>query len=394
MSAIVRDLPAADLAYEVAPPEYEYPFLKYGDSTAFVLTRFYKQTIAGWNADRLAGRFIPGLATDTGHPEAYLMEESKPTRSQSGMVQFTRTFARLPEEQVYFSSASINKPAFPTNDYSGAYVDSTSVTAIANVWSAAVTSDSISSRVVTGGTFTVTYKTSTTAALNYNDDAATIAAAINALADLVTDATTVSCVQQLTTAGMNRLQVNRATGSANFIGALSWTPSFTPANVVAESITSAQANFYAAPDALTITEVGHGLTSGDAVRGYSTTPSGGGTLATVTVTGADTFTIPVASALSVPNPVYYRFMLRSYTPGTDRVATRITEAYYLPAVTPGIASPTDIPMPDVAINDAQLLAIVIANQTGWRDYDAEPLARWRDWPIYMSKRIEINADNL
>lgn len=392
-SLIVRDIPQpADLPFEVAPPEYEYPFLKLGDSTAFVVTRFYKQTITGWNADRLAGRYIPGLATDTEHPEAHLMAESKPTRTQSGMVAFDRTFARVPQDQVSYSSVPINKPAFPSNDYSGAYVDSTSTTSIANVWSAAVTSDTVGTRVPTGGTFTVTYKTSTTAALAYNESAANVATAINALADLITDATTVTVLDQFSVEG--RIRITRSTGAGSMTDMSVNRGSLTPTCAVAETETSATSTYYAAPATIEVTEAAHGLVTGDQVRYYSTTPSGGGTLVTITKTGDNTFTIPTSDASAPPNPVYYRYLLRTYTPGTGRVVTKITEAFYLPGITPGISTPEDIPLPDVAINDAQMLALVINSATGWQSYDSDPIARWNDWPIYTQKRIEINVDNL
>lgn len=82
--------------------------------------------------------------------------------------------------------------------------------------------------------------------------------------------------------------------------------------------------------------------------------------------------------------------LRDYTPGTDRVGIRFTQKFYLPGVTVGIASPTDIPLPALLLNDADFLAAVIATPTGYLTYDADELDRWNDWPIYTQTLQEIN----
>lgn len=111
MSTILRDLPAGDQAYEIAAPEFEFPFLANGDNRSFILTRRYKQTVAGWTADRFAGKFMPGMAKDDTYPQAYLVAESKPQRTATTLCEFTRTFAVIPEQQVDYGSLSLNKPS-------------------------------------------------------------------------------------------------------------------------------------------------------------------------------------------------------------------------------------------------------------------------------------------
>ena len=343
----------------------------------------------------LAANYVPGASNITA-PHAntqYLVSESELTLDNA-VGRFTRTFSEVPGPQTYYSTIVLNKPAFPTNDYAGAYVDSTSETAIANVWSAAITSDSVGTRVATGGTFTVTYKTSTTAALNFNDSTATVAAAINALADLVTDATTVSVLDRFSVEG--RIRITRATGAGSMTDMSVNRASLTPTCATADVETSATSTYYAAPAAIEVTEAAHGLITNAQVRWYSTAPSGAGTLGTITNTGANTFTLPTSDASSPPNPVYYRKLVRTYTPGTDRLLAKITDTFYLPGVTANITTPEDIPIPSLAINDTQLLALVVGSATGYQNYDAEALTGWptEDSPIYKQRLIQINVDGL
>lgn len=86
--------------------------------------------------------------------------------------------------------------------------------------------------------------------------------------------------------------------------------------------------------------------------------------------------------------------LRDYTPGSDRVGCRFTQRFYLPGVTGGITTPADIPMPATLINDADFLAAVVANLTGYLTYDADELTRWNGWPIYTQTFTEINMANV
>lgn len=344
----------------------------------------------------LAANYTPAAAnaTATHSNTQYLVAESD-LSVEGGLARFTRTFCEVPGPQVYYSTLVINKPAFPSNDYGGAYVDSTSTTATANIWSQYVTSDAIATRVINSGTFTLTYNTSTTAEMAYNESDANIASAFNALADAVSDGVTVSVQNDLDTASDNELTLTKLTG-AGLSPLTSWTPNFAAGTVTNTSVLTSQAKFWAAPNVVTITETAHGLTTNAQIRYYSTTPSGAGTAATVTNVDANTFTIPTTSASNVPNPVYYRTLLRTYTPGADRVLAKITETFYLPGVTANISTPEDIPIPNLAINDTQLLSLVVGSATGWQDYDADPLKGWPNdaSPMYVQRVQQINVDDL
>jgi len=91
--------------------------------------------------------------------------------------------------------------------------------------------------------------------------------------------------------------------------------------------------------------------------------------------------------------VFLANYLRAYTPGVARLGSRVTDTYYLPGFTPGIVTPSDIPIPAPAINDAQMFALVAGSATGFQTYDADPIQFWRA-PIYVQRVIDIDLDDL
>lgn len=124
--------------------------------------------------------------------------------------------------------------------------------------------------------------------------------------------------------------------------------------------------------------------------------SGGGALHIVnSVPDANNFTY-FANASSYFTRIGYRTLQRTYTPGTDRVLTKLTDKFYLPGVTAGITTGADIPVPDVAINDVQLLNLIVGSATGFQNYDAEPVTAWpsEPSPIFRQRFIQIDVDDL
>jgi hypothetical protein len=376
---------------EQGAPREKYPFRGNNDRNSIILEQDFWQTDATFRPEAMATR----------HPEirdVYLISESDRMRILGDVVQFTRKHARVPTPQVTYGSEVINKPAFPTNDYNSAWVDSTSSTATANIWSAALAATV--SLYPGGGTFTLTYVanfgagiSSTTAALNWNDSNATIKAALEALASSIADSNTYTVTGSVASGS---LSVARA-GGASWNGSQFTTnsASLTPASISSVEGSSELAVMRYARTSINFQRTNHGLTAAQAIR-PNTTTTGGGTATTVaTVPDADNFT--VANADTTPDAwAYYRTLLRTYTPGVDRVVARITDTFYLPGITPGITTPADIPTPDVAINDTQLLTLITNSATGFQTYDADPLARWPDplSPIYVQSITAINVDNL
>lgn len=89
-----------------------------------------------------------------------------------------------------------------------------------------------------------------------------------------------------------------------------------------------------------------------------------------------------------------RSYLRAYTPGTDRVGVKLSQAFYLPGVTAGITTPADIPIPSPLLNDLELVNSLLVNLTGYQTYDSTTLAQWMGSPIYTQTAIQINMADL
>jgi hypothetical protein len=332
------------------------------------------------------------LSTDPADNTQYLLQESE-ISVEGGLGRYSRTYCKVPGDQVDYSSLVITKPAFPTNDYAGAYVDSTSANTTANVWTPVISATI--SAYPTGGTFTVTFKTSTTAALNTTDSAATIAAAINALASVVADGFTVSVTNNLTTSGT--LVFIRATGGYSFLAG-NWiigSGSITPSVTASASTASNSFTFSCARISPNVNKTAHGVNVNAYVRMMDSSTGGGALHIVDSVPDANNFTY-FANTSSYFTRTGYRTLQRTYTPGTDRVLTKLIDRFYLPNVTAGIYSGADIPVPDVAINDAQLLNLIVNSATGFQNYDAEPVTAWpsEPSPVFRQRFIQIDVDDL
>lgn len=383
-------MPYSDGTYTSAvqngPKQTFYPFIN-----AAVKDNVTKGTIRNYVV--LPNSYTPlaALSTDPDDSTQYLINESDLV-IESGIARFQRTYCKVPTDQVDYTSLVITKPAFPSSSYNNCYIDSTSSTATANVFSTII-SATISS-TVTGGTFTITYKTSTTAALAYNASDATIAGAVNGLASVITDGLTFSASNQLTTAGTWQLTIQRTAGIGYDNTNMSWTPSLTPTATVSTSRLTDFVYFKAWRSTWNVLKTGYGLANNSLVIINPTTVY---QKQAITVIDSDNFTVDAPSSVATgTGPNGYRYFLRTYTPGTDRVLSKNIDKFYLPGVTGGISSGADIPVPDVAINDVQLLNLITGSATGFQNYDAEPVTSWPTSlsPIYRQRLIQINVDNL
>jgi len=350
----------------------------------------------------LPGSFTPAsaLSTDPDDATQYLIEETE-LAVEAGVGRFSRTYCKVPGDQVFYSSLVINKPdaadygtllrasivdytdgaavsAGPAYSYGGSYFADDSVFPI--------TTCSGTRTLPTGGTFTLTYKTSTTAALAYNESAANIAAALNALAAVVSDGLTFSASGQISTGQVDlTITVGSTATSVTGNGA---------------SLTAAAAgSIFTYRPSTTSQTIRVGSRATISAHGFAGTEN-------LLVDGAATSLFPPSLWAVVDSntiATYYDASfstvgakLRDYISGTDRVLTRITDSFYLPGVTPGITTGADIPVPSVAISDTELLTLIAAEATGFQTYDAEPIAQWPadPSPIYRQRIIAIDVDDL
>lgn len=339
---------------------------------------------------------LAALSTDPDDSTQYLIEETEP-QIDSAIARWQRTYCKVPGDQVIYGSRVITKPNPSTLGTAiGSLIDyrtsgSTSNLGIAvsylgklwgnnEVYSISSTTGSVTS--ATGGTFTLSYKTSTTAALNYNDSGATIATALNALAAVVADGVTFTVANYLNlTPASLVLQVTAgATSSPVTMNGASLNPTASRTSFTA--ISGVNQYVYIAGRA---TIASHGFNTSNAL--CITYGSGGFLLSSSQWSSIDSNTIAYLPATaSITGAGQF---LRNYTPGTDRVGTKNTQKFYLPGVTIGITTAADIPIPSTLLNDADFLASVVANTSGYQTYDANELTTWRG-SIYTQTLTDIN----
>jgi hypothetical protein len=368
-----------------------------------------------------ATRSILAPDRDAKDPMAYLVIEENPQVQNSKAFQIDRQFARVPLQQVRSSTMPITKPV-ATNQATGditVYKQSANnivatpigsgssyyngyIFAVDNtVYGLLKAGTTATITAVASGQFRVKYKSSTTGNLNYNAADATIAAAINALADVISDGIVVTASNQFLT-GQAQLLIALTTGS---------TSSFfiVDANSFNAASNSLFTDFVNATQQ--VIQVGYRSTINS--HGFSPTadllcaanPTAGGNMAVLkpqnvaltqgswAVVDANTIAFSLTAAASLAFFNSFGTYLRAYTPGPDEVEIQIVEDFYLPGVTHGITTAADIPVADPLINDAAFLAAVLANPTGYLNYNADPRSNWKG-PIYVQAQRKINMANV
>ncbi|NBW14598.1 MAG: hypothetical protein EBR82_42025 [Caulobacteraceae bacterium] len=140
-----------------------------------------------------------------------------------------------------------------------------------------------------------------------------------------------------------------------------------------------------------VTWASHGLAGTEtiAINGFNNSSGDYGQIASGDYSVINANTIDILGKNWGANVTLASEYFRAYTAGTDRVGTRNTQKFYLPTVTSGIATAADIPIPSTLLNDADFIASVIANTSGYQTYDATELATWRG-PIYTQTLTDIN----
>lgn len=386
---------------EVGRARIEYPFKANGDLVTKTITRSYKQA---------PGYFTPTPlgSADLQFPDCYLVSESDPVATQTNLDSFTRTYANVPAPVVVYSSQAITKPNPSTlgtskgtlTDYTTLFSGSSLGTAYA-YGSSLFANNLVFSRIVvsgtrtvaTGGTFTLTYKANTTAALAYNASFATIDAALNGLASVVSDGLT-SATSNGGFSVTGQFQINWTAGStttAVTCNAASLTPS--ACTIAFGSVQSSTVQLVGIATRAIATA--HGLaSSGNLICSTSSSDTGQALLPYGTQWSVvDANTLAVASSYVQTNPAYVGQQTRAYTPGTDRVGIKKTKTFYLPGITSGISTPADIAIPSPLLNDAEFFAAAVATTSGYLTYDSSALEIWMG-QIYAQEATAINMADI
>lgn len=346
---------------------------------------------------------------------AYLVYERSPVNYTSSVAGIERKFSRIPTTETAFpGSRYIQLPAL-ANDYgTGSTIPVQSYptlvdvgTGVYNTGAAAIFTDYHQSlfgavkiptaKVIgyaTGGTFTLTYGANTTAALNWNDSGATIAAAINGLASVISAGLTASVSNVLSTVTGGDLIITWTVGSTSVPVTMNGSLTITTSNHPTTQIDSVTQQDILLPDHLTVTS--HSFNTGVSL---ATLIDRAGTPGIVVVATAnwgsiDANTLWVPTAGSGNNYIAVGPFARSYVPGqTYLLRVKQPELFYLPGVSTGITTPADIPVPADLQNPADFVSAILT-LTGFQTYQSEGPASWMGTLIYRMAKIQINLDDL
>lgn len=380
----------------------------------YIATTDASRTVSSPEVDSVAN-------TNQPDPFAYLVEEGNPANETSTLAKVVRTYARIPGPQVTYSSRNITKPVAPNQSTgtltfyrqdtssdlfvavgTGSYYTGYLLPANYEVYRALKSGTHTGAVVATGGTFTVTYKTSTTAAQNYNATCTSVATAINALADVMSDGLTVTVngnVGNIFSALTNvSIAVTVGTTSSRFtVNAASLTgvtvaKAFTQINSTIQQQVYLAANF-----AVTSHGFNTAVTLALAKSTVATASTDVGIFQPVVSWSSVNANNIAIIPLSINGGAISGYSLlgdyvRTYTPGVTQVSSRITETFYLPGVTTGITTSADIPIVDPDISDQAVLAAILGS-SGYSTVEFSGPDQWLG-PIMMTTNTEVDLDDL
>lgn len=253
---------------------------------------------------------------------------------------------------------------------------------------------------ITSGTFTLTVLGETTGAIAYNASLATIQTAINALTNVTARGGVI-----VSGAGFAGGQMNFTFTFANTPALSASGASLVPSGssvfcaVLSSDGRTQSISFTALPSTVRnlVASTAHGITIADDIL---LTNSGGTTHALA----AGSFAVPNASTLELASGSGLLSTAGTFTAVGKRTGTtytaglkltrikRVTD-FYLPSVTPGIATMDDIPLPAFQGDDASLLAAIFAGSPSI-NYEVGELAQWRESPILSRTIVTLNAAQL
>jgi hypothetical protein len=387
-----------------------FPFLQNGDVASCIYSRallvrqpYYVPLAVGTERDNV---------WEGGDPNAYNMPDGAIEPVGIGdLVRFSRNYARIPQTQVTYPGSRYFPLPTVQNDFGvETSIPVTKYPVIAEVGTGAVnlaagaiytdyqrslygpikTCGTKTPGFASGGTFTLTFGANTTAALNWNDSDATIAAAINGLASITAAGLTCSVSNALATVTGGDLIITWTVGTTLTPVTMNSSLTLSASNHPTTQISSLTQQDILMADNIAIS--GHGLNT--ALQ-----------LAVATVAADELFIYPTAYWGSVDantiwtpstgttNPLAYVATFKmSYKTGTTLLlSTRVTSRFDLVGVT--VASVTAIPV-SIGLQNPDDFLYALANLTGWQDYETAGPAFWLNGPIYETAVTAINFDNI
>jgi hypothetical protein len=417
-ASTLLDLPygAGAQPIEHGQPVPSYPFLSAGDRGTAVYTRRYWQRPANYRPGALgADKDLPPPFPEPGaiyDPQAYLIAESPPESGPTGLIRFTRTFARIPPLHYNPAGGLFSRPVLHDIVSGSTYAVSFDAGATSHLF-ASRKAASFSGEPPIPGTVennTPGVLDGTTITVTSNNSTQTFQA--NASDATIRDAVSNSIVGNTTLANANSLPIVRnlgefrmdapansiilkelisssssievSVGSGRALGVSQTGPIFVirAANRLAESIR-------------TIASSGHGGVAGDRVALWNEARLFG--TATVISVTTDALTVELDVAPGKNDVVTHLQFAKNGTRianGTVPPSARTAHRFYLPGVSPGITTMADVPNFTPVTDPVSWLATVIAylaapSPNTYAILETDALRRWLDGPILEKVVTEI-----
>ena len=257
---------------------------------------------------------------------------------------------------------------------------------------------------ISGGTFTVSLFSNTTSAIAYNANVATVQSAINALSNVQLRGNVVVTSSGLTTILNNTNSV--ASFSVGFSNnaftsnAISLTPAGSSITVSKTDGTIGRTQNVALASSSatrTIYATAHEIDAGETIYLRNSASVFANIAASkVTVIDANTIQLSVASSDSWASVASFTEIgprtKVGYTPGSSVIRSTTTTDFYLPGVTSGITTASDIPIPVDESSTATFLQAVFSGQDNVNVRVGE-LRQWRG-PILQVDRTSVNSSDV
>lgn len=335
-------------------------------------------------------------------PTTYLYEGSQylafPTTPSGGTVfdiQVNTPFSVLDAAIIgtagYFTNSVYFTPAFADEIYNPASYGGSG-------FFVRKTISAVTVGYATAGTFTLTYKSSTTAGMAYNASTATIQSTLNALASVIADGITFTCTGGTgtpltdTNGGNFTLTRSVATAAVSPVTMNSSGLTCTTNNTSYRGVLETSTESYLLTD--TFTSASHGFSASNRLL-YGATA-----FLIYRIAAPGSWAVIDANTIGVPTSgqsLVYEFAgsnSSGYSGGTALVRTRVKRNFYLPGVTIGITTVSDI-QPEIGLQqNSMALLNAIGAGGGFQTYQSNGPKPWPEAPqIYIVDALQIVPDD-
>lgn len=411
MPSIARELDYTT-PQRIGRAEPDYPFEQFGDYATFVLVETYKQTRAGYLADKAANLYRPGSVTHPDYPDAWLCSTSKPVTTTTGLYQFTRTWSTVPALHYEPASRLFDRPvlhdlksgstyavSFDDGATSHLFTSRVSVSSVGAI-TQATTSIAVAAEALTAlpaETFTITDANNNSVSPYLNSGASSIRSSIAAACTAITGLEVFS--------SQNSLTINYAAATVKSIStSASVSMSAGSSGVIFTTLRASQTDteVVARPTRAITTGSAHSGAAGDWVALWNGDKLVAMTKA-VAASGSSITVFADEGPLAVGNTAITHCAFapnaahRISNRGVD-ASCRYAHRFYLPGVTPGIATISDVPSFTPATDPVSWLDVVVAylaspSPSTYAIIETSALANWNG-PIIQKAVLEIQLSDV